>query len=96
MKRSDLTYLNRWIGKLVIYHVSKTNNKPTVVYITGAYKHGSLSGKVLNTDIMFIGSHRYCIEYTPRMFERLLFLHQRKDAITRLETATKRIKSGKY
>ena len=96
MKAADLTYLKRWVGKLAIYSVSKNNIKPKVVYITGFSKIGTLKGKVLNRDTIFIGNPKYCIEYSPRVFDRILFSYHRRHAIECLNAANRRAKAGKY
>lgn len=103
MRPRDLTYLKRWVGKLVIYEPmqkvdqgKKSFSGPSVVYITGVNRRGHLLGQKLNSSELFVGHPRWCAEYSPRLFNRALFLHHRKDALARLACANKRLKTGKY
>ncbi|MFN3879811.1 MAG: hypothetical protein ACK4L8_00080 [Nitrincola lacisaponensis] len=92
MKAGDLTYLKRWVGKLVIYQTPK--NAPAVVYITGVSKKGNLRGKELNTTNLFIGHPRYCIEYRPRLMDRMLFAYQYRHACAVVAASKKRLIRG--
>ncbi len=94
MKAGDLTYLKRWVGKLVIYQTP--NNAPAVVYITGVNKRGNLNGEELNTTKVFLGHPRYCIEYRPRLMARMLFAYHYRNACAVLAVSKKRLIRGKW
>ena len=97
MKARDLTCLKRWIGKTVIYYVTSDFEEPQVVRITGVRSGWGLTlkGQVIGQPgRMFVGKPLSCVEYTPRLFNRLRFAFHRRDAIRRLKSANERIKKG--
>ena len=95
MKASDFTYLKRWIGKLVIYNVNGSYNGPSVVFITGVSKNGKLRGDVLNTHTHFFGNPKYCIEYSPRLMEKLCINYYYSQTKRGLSENKKRVIKGR-
>lgn len=95
-KPSDLTFLGRWIGRLIIYHNPKFPVPPRVVFVTGASIRGTLKGDILNESYLFVGSYRYCVEYTPRLFKKLSLNYKYRGAVKNLESIKKSlVKPGK-
>ncbi|KXJ55177.1 MAG: hypothetical protein AXW15_07880 [Neptuniibacter sp. Phe_28] len=97
MKAGNLTYLNRWVGKVVIYNSNSELMEPRAVFISGVSDIGRLQGQVLNhSGIVFVGNPKYCVEYTPRLMNRLLFIFKHREAARRLSSMNKRLTTGKW
>lgn len=96
MKPEKLTFLARWVGKIVIYDPDNNLVQPKAVFISGVSKDGRLMGQVLNSTEWFSGSPKYCIDYTPRLMNRLLFIYKRRQAIKTVSNMNKRLVTGKW
>lgn len=95
----DITCYKQWINKLVIYSPSP-DSKPLAAYISGVrekgFVRGRLQGQYLNSSIMFIGDPKFCIEYSPRLMNRMMFAFRYGEAKRELAVNKKRMISGMY
>ncbi|MGZ8172827.1 MULTISPECIES: hypothetical protein [Methylobacter] len=92
-KRIYPTYWNQWIGKFAIQTVK--SGQPSVVYIVGMNKYGSMIARKVNTGIIGFVKPWHLIDYSPRLFNRLNEAWKLKEARQVIDRQTKLLLSGK-
>ncbi|MCF7964172.1 MAG: hypothetical protein K9L79_01395 [Methylobacter tundripaludum] len=92
-KRIYPTYWSQWFGKFAIGYTK--SEPPSVLYIVGMNRYGSMIAKKVNTGIVGFVKPRELIDYSPRLFDRLDAAWKLKEAHRVIDCQTKRLLSGK-
>ena len=84
MRRQYPTSFTQWFGKLaIIFHGA--DKKPVVVCIRGVNLHGVLIAESINTGVTHFATPLRCIEYSQRLYKKLLTQSQYRRAAGEFE-----------
>jgi len=74
-RRNYPTAWHQWFNQIAIISHGGDKN-PVVVHIKGVNLHGVLIAEAINQSVTHFTTPLRCIQYSPRMYKRLLLLSQ--------------------
>lgn len=84
------TSFKQWFGKLAII-LHGADKKPVVVCIRGVNLHGVLIAEAINTNNTHFANPLRCIEYSERLYKKLLTQSHYRRAVGEFEWQKKKL-----